>query len=205
MKGLIIKDFYMIKKYLKFYLLMVAAFSVAHAAGSDSMFFLIYPTVLSGVLINTLLSYDETFGFMQFADSFPISRKAFVISKYMTALIVMGIMAVINTLSVSCHLAVTGNFSVGEVISTVSLLVLTNVLGFAVMVPLTFRFGNEKGRIVFILTIGLLSAVFMGVYSAERFVNADNITACVVMLISAAVVFIVSMYISVKFFENREL
>ncbi len=205
MKGLILKDFYMIKKYLKFYLLMVITFSIAYAAGTDSTFFLIYPTVLSGVLINTLLSYDESFGFMQYADSFPISRKTFVHAKYALALIIICVMFVINAVSVSLNRIVNGIFDLQELMSTLSLLVMTNVLGFAVMVPLTFRYGNEKGRLVFIVTIGLLSAIFMGVYTAESFIPANNGTVCTTLILASAVIFIISMHISVKFYEKREL
>ena len=205
MKGLILKDLYMIKKYLKFYLLMVVAFSIAYAAGSDSTFFLVYPTILSGALINTLLSYDESFRFLEYADCLPVSRKTFVLSKYALALIIIGSMLLINGISVFCNRMINGIFDITEVIMTLSLLVLTNVMGFAVMVPLTFRFGNEKGRLVFILTIGLLSAVFMGIYTAESFIPANNFAVCGILLTASAVIFIISMVLSVKFYEKRDL
>ncbi len=205
MKGLILKDFYMIKKYLKFYLVMVVCFSVAYAFGSESEFFAVYPSVLSGVMITTLLSYDESFRFLEYADCLPITRKMFVQSKYALALIVIGTMGVLNSISTAMNLLFTDNFSFEMLIMNVCLLTLLIVFGFAITLPLTFKFGNEKGRILYILVIGLLSAVFMGIAYSNSFVEPKAWTVSLMLLAVAAFTFFVSMHLSIRFYEKREL
>ncbi|MBR6801792.1 MAG: ABC-2 transporter permease [Eubacteriaceae bacterium] len=205
MKGLIIKDYYMVKKYLKFYIVMIITFSIAYACGADSAFFTIYPSVLSGVLVTTLLSYDESFRFLEYSATLPITKKTFVVAKYAFALIMVGVMLVINTISATMNFVISGNFSVTAVLMQVCLLVLITVLGFALTLPLTFRFGQEKGRIVYIMVIGLLSGVFMGIGYSDNFIPQNSWTACAMLLAASVLIFIISMILSIKFYEKREL
>jgi hypothetical protein len=65
MKGILYKDFCMIKKYLKVYLFLMLTFGVFGMFGGINSFFTLYPTVLAGILPATLISYDESFRFSQ--------------------------------------------------------------------------------------------------------------------------------------------
>ncbi len=59
MKGLLLKDFYMTKKYCKIYLLMAAVFLAISCVGNTNMVFAFFPIILSGMIPINLLTYDE--------------------------------------------------------------------------------------------------------------------------------------------------
>ena len=59
MSGLLLKDFYLMRKYCRGYAVIVVIFIMVSCIGDTNAFLLFYPCVLSGLIPITLLSYDE--------------------------------------------------------------------------------------------------------------------------------------------------
>lgn len=59
MKGLLLKDWYMMKKYCRAYLLIAVVFIAVSLFSNDNMFFVFYPCLLCGMIPVNLLAYDE--------------------------------------------------------------------------------------------------------------------------------------------------
>ena len=60
MKGLILKDLYMMKHYCKSYLIIAIVFLIVSLSDTvANMFFLFYPCMLCGIIPINLLGYDE--------------------------------------------------------------------------------------------------------------------------------------------------
>ena len=59
MKGLLLKDWYMMKKYCRAYLLIAVVFIAVSLGNEDNMFFVFYPCLLCGMIPVNLLGYDE--------------------------------------------------------------------------------------------------------------------------------------------------
>ena len=58
MKGLILKELYMVKSYCKMHLLLLLGFGVLGILDGENAFFLLYPAVMAGTIPMTLLAYD---------------------------------------------------------------------------------------------------------------------------------------------------
>ena len=58
MKGLLLKESYMINKYCRMYLVLVCVFAVIFVM-SGNEFMMFYPVVLTGIIPMSLISYDE--------------------------------------------------------------------------------------------------------------------------------------------------
>lgn len=58
MKGLLLKDFYMARKYCRAYVVIAVVFSLLAVWGNTS-FLLAYPVLLASVIPVNLISYDE--------------------------------------------------------------------------------------------------------------------------------------------------
>lgn len=90
MKGLLYKDWLMLKKYCRVYLLVLIVFLVVSVSAEESIFFSVYLMVLSSVLGVTLVSYDEKSGWERYCDTLPCPRELRVNEKYVFSLILMG-------------------------------------------------------------------------------------------------------------------
>ena len=58
MKGLLLKESYMINKYCRMYLVLVCIFGAVFVI-SGNEFMMFYPVVLTGIISMSLISYDE--------------------------------------------------------------------------------------------------------------------------------------------------
>ena len=90
MKGLLLKDIYMAVQFYRAVLLVVAVFLLLTIFGDGSLIFLAYPTMISGMLPITLLSYDTHFKWEQYSGTLPYTRAQLVTVKYLVGLIFSG-------------------------------------------------------------------------------------------------------------------
>ena len=65
MKGLILKDIYMMMKYCRAYLLIIIVFTAVSFVDNGNLFLVFYPTILCGMIPVNLLSYDERSRWLQ--------------------------------------------------------------------------------------------------------------------------------------------
>ena len=62
MRGLLLKDLYLIRKYLVSYLVLMVEFLVISAFSNGNMFLTFYPCLIATMVPVNLLSYDERSG-----------------------------------------------------------------------------------------------------------------------------------------------
>ena len=92
MKGLLLKDYYMLLKYCRPYALIVLIFGVCSLADGGNLFMLAYPAVLCGINSVSLVAYDEKSRWQQYCETMPYTRKQVVDSKYlMSFLLIAGL------------------------------------------------------------------------------------------------------------------
>jgi len=87
MKGLLLKEWYMMKKYCKAYLLSSVVFIAVSLFSSDSLFFVFYPCLLCGMIPVYLLAYDERSRWMQYSGTLPYTKAQIVCGKYLIGLL----------------------------------------------------------------------------------------------------------------------
>lgn len=177
MKGLVWKDIYTLLKQAKFILLLMVLFACLPGY-SMSAFAIFYGAMLP----ITALAYDERSKWDELAAMMPYSVKEIVGSKYVLGLLLVGS---ISALSIAARI-VTGiikatPFDAEGIISTVILACLSLIL-LMVNLPLMFRLGVEKGRIIYILlTCG---GVVAGVSYSDHLVAAlDSMMVSTMLLI----------------------
>ena len=90
MKGLLLKDFYVAKKNLRTFLIMILAFSLGSLAVRDSgNFFLCYGIVMMPGITMSLISYDERYHWDTYAGAMPLNREQMVTEKYLLHLVMV--------------------------------------------------------------------------------------------------------------------
>lgn len=152
MKALILKDCFVLWKQMKVFLVFVLVFSVLPGM-SASLFAVVY----AGMLPYTALAYDERSKWNQLAAMMPYSNRDIVLGKYLLGYLFIALTGAATLLIQFLVQPFTHSTpSVGETL----LVLCVATVSIAITLPLLFRFGVEKGRMVFIfLVVGLSTAV----------------------------------------------
>lgn len=156
MKGLILKDLFVLRKIAVLYLVIEGVLLAASLFNpAMQMFAILYFLILAMMLPITALAYDERAGWEKYALTMPVTRKKLVASKYLLGLILLGTSLVLMILFIIFAYEFLATYSVNY-IETTFRLVLAAVVGclfLSVLMPIMLKLGTEKGRIVMMLMI----------------------------------------------------
>ena len=159
MKGLIIKDYYMLMKYFKSYIaiIMIMAFVMMFSTGTPV--FILYPAVMANMLPVSLVNYDEMSHFDRYYQTMPLSKAKYVSAKYLISLIFQFLSLMIFTSAYAVSLLKSSQFNINTLTAIVScMLILVSILP-SILLPFVFKFGSEKGRMFYLL----ITAFFVGI------------------------------------------
>lgn len=196
MKGLLYKDACTLVRQVGIMLALVVLFGCVQR-GSMTAVAIFYASLLP----MTALAYDERCKWDTMAAGMPYSDLALVGSKYaLGGVCVAGAMAV-------CLLAqlAFGSFRAEDAVSTLLIALLAFALN-VIELPVMFRFGVEKGRLVFLLlTCGGVSAILVW---RDQFIDTldriENPAAMLLVLAGAvAALTAVSLPLAVRMYRGR--
>lgn len=207
MKGLLLKDFYMLKTYMRSLILIVVVFFAVSALGQGSSFMIIYPIIIISMLAVTLISYDERFHWDRYCDAMPCSRAMAVSEKYVITL--MGVTLCIALTALCQFFSLRrGNIDLS---GYKSILLIAVGFGFftpSIMLPVIFALGAEKGRIGYYVCVGAMCALSLFVMDDPTQVNDASLNLAPALPVVAPVVivlFALSWLLSIRFYKKREL
>ena len=204
MKGLFLKDFYVAKKNLRTFLVMILAFSLGSlAAWENGNFFLCYGIVMMPGITMSLISYDERYHWDVYAGAMPLSRSQMVTEKYLLHLgMVLVWQPVLLLLQRFQQVPAFGG-------SPLTLLVAGLNLGLllpGILLPIIFALGTEKGRAgYYVVLFGgmILATVSEKLTSLTGYV--PEAVASIVMILLPAAVYVLSWRIAIRLYEKRSL
>jgi len=170
MKGLLIKDFKLLKNMRSSMVMVVLIAVLMSTYLSDISFIIMYLSLLGASFTMSTLSYDEYDNGYAFLMSLPITRKGYVAEKYGFGLIMCMGAWFLGAAIVMVVGLVKKTASVPEVVMLAFTLLPAALLLLAVMLPLRLKFGAEKGRIVMIAAMGLVFGfAYLAVKLAQTF------------------------------------
>ena len=152
MKALLLKDFYVMWKQTRVLLLLILVFSCLPGA-----FYPTFAVVYAAILPYTAMAYDERSKWGQLAAMLPYADREIVLSKYCFGYLAIAVAAGISLVLQTVLTAVWDRAA--ENLSPLSSIILAICMGVGVLaltLPLMFRFGVEKGRLVMFLIIFLV-------------------------------------------------
>lgn len=200
MKGLLLKDWYLTTKYMRALILISLAFAVMSVLSPENSFFRIYPAVMFAMIPVSLYSYDDREKWTVYAQAFPVSRAQYVTGKYLFG--ALGMAALVALLTVLYLISGAEGFG-----GAVTLSLVLGLGSASLMLPVLFRFGAEKGRIAYLIFVGVIcgggAALSISASSAGDFtaVPSPNLGLCAGMI----VLYILSWRLSVALYQKREL
>ena len=210
MKGLLLKDFYMMIKYCRTYLLIGIVFIAVSFAGMDSqnMFFVFYPCLLCGMIPVNLLAYDERSRWLEYSGTLPYTKAQLVSAKYLLGILVQGAMLLAVGIAQAVRMNLAGTFSPGDFVLFMALIFAMATVTSSISLPFMFRWGVEKGRIAYYAMIGFVCAAgYLGsVFFAKgsRSVLGQGALQTVLCLVGAGV-YVASWLTSIALYQKREV
>ncbi len=203
MKGLLLKDFYMVLKYCRALVLIVTVFAVCSIFGDNNAFFLSYAVIITGMSAQTLISYEEYSHWDTYSLVFPYSRKQLVSSKYIVTIILISAALVITAAARFVKPYITGTSSAESVGESIIFTLAAGMICPSVTLPIIFKFGTKKGRIVYLIVTGAVFA-FSGVAAATYTPKPIGRGASIILLAVCTALFAASWLLSIKIYEKRE-
>ena len=212
MKGLLLVDLYQVKKYGRMFVLLIVLF-VGLGVTQAEFFAVYFPStamIFAGVISMTLIAYDEQNHWDVYAQTLPVTRRQIVSVKYLDALIFIGCVWILLMVMLSIK-AVMGNIAWGALLVLAPVYIAAGLLSPSLLLPIVFRFGMAKGRIVYIILIvavsssgGILNS--LGVVNENNFRIPDVVGAIpLVFLLIAIAIFALSWRLAIRWYEKREI
>ena len=206
MKGLLLKDFYMAKKYCRSFLIVIVIFLVSSLVNSDFSFFAVYGCMITGIIPSTLLAYDENSRWDVFCGTLPCTRAQMVSSKYLLGLAAQVatalVFAIAFVIASSVRKAPMDDFGVLLV-----LMLILPLLSAGISLPIMFKFGTSKGRLLYYITFCAIAAIAYAVSAGVKNAPAE---ASSFPLFGVAAVICICLYalswlLSIRFYRKREI
>lgn len=205
MKGLLLKDYYMIIKYCKAFIFVLALFLLISCFEDSNMFFMFYPILIAGLIPITLISYDEREKWSTYSLTLPYDKNEIVISKYLVGLILEMLVFILIAVVQGVRLAYTGAFIMNDYLSLLSIVFGMGLIGPSILMPFIFKFGAEKGRIAYYIVIGLLCVCGTILAGSGITIKTNLEYLWILVVIVSLLVYFASLLISIKFYQKKEI
>lgn len=164
MKGLLLKDWYQVRTSMKAMCLTVAFVLVIWVFSTSNayVFPVSYAAVFLGILPINLLAYDHASGWTEYSFALPLSKELQVAEKYLIGLFCAAAAVVIGGLFITVISLRTGTTPDKDVLSLLAGSVCAILLINGIMLPLYYRFGAEKARMLYMLMFAGMGAALGG-------------------------------------------
>ena len=208
MKGLILKDLYMAKKYFRSFLLLIVLFLGMALVDQGNLFFVFYPCLLSGMIQVTLLAYDEQAKWDVYAGTLPVTRAQVVSAKYLIGLMAQFAVILLVAVTQGIRNVFTHWLPWGEYLDMMYMLVFISGFASSITLPFMFKLGVEKGRMAYYVMIGVVaggSAILSGIFAEQGGAMQLPTLLPPVMALAGVGILVLSWRLSIRFYEKREL
>lgn len=206
MKGLVLKDYYLLVKNGKMLLLVIFGFIILAAIFQDITFFVYYPAVFAGMLPMVLIQIDEKDKWQIYSHTLPYTKEQLVSVKYLVGLLVSVLIFILSTIAQFISMNIQGVFNATIFLQMLFSLFIMSLLGPALLLPFIFKLGAEKGRLIYYLVIGALMGISTQLTYEDKAINND--AAAVIPVVIAAIVialYVFSWRLSITFYKKRDL
>ena len=206
MKGLLLKEFYILRNTL----IMVALFWMAmmvlllySIGGNDAEFanrlaLLSIPSLYVNMLPISALSLDERAAWPRYALITPVCRVKLVLVKYLTGIVLMLTLAALSVLA----LLFMSELRLSAILFGMVPTLCASLLVPAILLPLSFRFGTEKTRILLMLIAGAAGAFI----TTSAAVNMDWIVSpfSAAVYFAAPILYGLSIFLSIRIYQKKD-
>ncbi len=213
MIGLVYKDFLLMRKQILYMLFLAAVYSFLTVTGTFGPYILsAFVTILGLIYPMNAFSYDDLARWDKFAAATPAGRRGMVAGRYLfTLLLVLGASGLVTLLLLVLKLLRLIDTPVAELLVTTLACATVTLVMDAVVLPLLYKFGVEKARVismaVFVAVFGGCMAAGLAAARLSLPAVPDGATLLIFLALAAlaAAVFLASYSLSQRIYARKEL
>lgn len=154
MKGLIYKDLLAVVKHYRTYFLLCIIFMVASWFDPENLFYTLYPCILIGSILVSLIALDESSKWNMTCGFLPFTQEQLVGAKYLLGLMMAFSIFLISVGGQVVRMLIQDVLVIKDVMMLAMLIISTGLVMPGIMLPFIYKFGVEKGRLVYLMTLG---------------------------------------------------
>lgn len=213
MKGLLLKDWYMFVKEVKFYVPFTVIYALVAAFTGMPMMFVIINVMLGSMIVKSLMAREEQNKWDSMAVNLPVTVTELVTEKYLIGMIGTLAPNIVSFLMMLFTQIVLQRNTDIPLVPFFLIHVGFGAVYLAGELPVLFRFGTTNGRMVFLAVIALLAGVsatvsgvlLENVQGIEPVLQSGSLFAIAIAVVIAAVLAVAgSIRLSVAFYKKRE-
>ena len=209
MIGLIYKDLMVMRKTLALYMVIFVVYGYMGIAYDQGGLLIAMVLVMSSILPVSSIAYDERCKWDKIANTAPLSRKEIVMAKYLFAIL-------LTVFSVAVCFVIylfDSRMPMTEKLIMCYMLTMGGMLYQALLLPVNIKFGAEKGRnimlaIMFVpvlLVVAVSNTGLVDLPAVVLFLENNEQLIPYIVTATVAVAYSVSVTLSVKIYENKDL
>lgn len=200
MIGLVLKDLINLKKQLKIFIFMLVFYFIFSMTTKNGSMFGTMVTLLFAMQPITALAFDEKANWDKYALAMPVSRAEIVISKYVLGILLSLFAALLNFIA---------QFLLGTEINvdnkTVFVTLSVSIIFISLLLPVIFKFGVEKGRLLMFIVLMLPTLIILMFKDTFSSITQDMIIKAIYGLpLLAIAILILSMLLSISIYKKKE-
>lgn len=195
MKALVLKDFYVLWKQMRMFLLIMVLLSVV-----GGIFNSVFVVVWCAMLPYTAMAYDERSHWGQLAVMMPYSKRDLVLSKYVLGWLCM---AAAMMLSLVFQTAASAFTHESPTLSALAMSFLGGVIALDITLPMVLRFGVERGRWGFMIIIFGVAALGGAIAGMAEELPSISLPVMALLPVAAVAATAVSIPLSMKLYRTN--
>jgi hypothetical protein len=216
MKGLLLKDFCLLKGQKSFWVGIVIISIVFLGIFENPAFVICYITLMAAMFTSSTLNYDEFQNGMSYLLTLPVSRRGYVEEKYVFGLSISACATILGVVFTLAAGIVKGEqYEKGELISAAVAGMMIAMVLMAVMIPLQLKFGAEKGRwalfgvygmtlVVGYLAIKVFHIPFITIMNKLDWILEDDFAMTALCMVMGLVMLSISYFISIEILKKKQ-
>lgn len=208
MKGLILKDLFLIKGNIRSLIICLFIFIISIFNDASSIPFFLQ--MISIIMCLTTFSYDEYNKWDAYAITLMKNRKKIVKSKYVFTIMIMIITSLLSLLINVIICNSNGSVNLEEIVSNTLGYLFGVIIFISIMYPIIYKFGIEKSRIfILVICFGLsigLTLIFKNInIDLDKFLSLLEQYWLILIPIISCIAIYISYIFSYKFYLKKDL
>ena len=201
MKGLLLKDYYLIKSVLYIILVVFAIVGIGMSFLASTWVLAVLATVMLGMISVTTINMDKTSGWRKAACLLPVSKKTALDSRYVLYFLLSGIGFTLGMVLSVIPSLMKNQLDLSTILLFTSISVAMALLAGSITIPCCFLLSEEKNMVSLLAAYPLSTFIIAG--SALLF--EDRQITCIITAVLGILFYALSWILARKFISYRDI
>ena len=201
MKGLLLKDFYIIKSLLLIILVEFVAVGTGLAFLASPYVLIVLATVMLGMISVTTINSDKTSGWAKLSVTLPVSRQTLISSKYLMYVLLSAAGLAAGTLLSLVISFMFREFDPEKIFLFISISITLCFLSGSSMIPCYFIFNEEKSILGSLISYPLAAGIFV----VLSLLFDNMLLMSITCICASALLFFISLNMASKCITNKDI